>query len=369
MKKRKQPPLVTWTTPPIAILPQDSPQEQSVNEHAPVAVAAIVAACGVSCNPVNVSFGPSTVVYHFNLVNLRDHSKLPRLMPAISARLRIQSVLSDSAIADFAISVARNCRDPVSLKQTLLSTPVFWSPTAAVLGVSSDNRPVAIDVADMPHLLIAGATGSGKTVALHTVITSMLFHGTPLHLRFVMIDPKRIELAIYGSLPHLLTPIVTDVSAAIYTLNELCRIMDERYYHMQQGYTQFPRIVVVVDELADLMLTSKKQVETAIVRLAQMGRAAGIHLLLATQRPTVNVVTGLIKANIPARLALTMASYRDANVLEVKGADKLAGKGDALFQGPNHTVPPIRLQTAYTSAYDIATVVGWWGSPQAHMPL
>ena len=197
---------------------------------------------------------------------------------------------------------------------------------------------------------------------MHTIITSMLMGANPGELKFLMIDPKQIKLSMYAGIPHLVQPIITDVEAAISALDNICAHMDQRYRDIKRGKTGHPRLIVVIDELADLMLTSKKRVETSIVRLAQMGRAAGIHLIAATQRPTVNVCTGLIKANIPARLALTMASFRDAGVMEIKGADKLSGRGDALYQPPNHTIPPIRLQCAYTSPADIAAVTGWWKS-------
>jgi len=169
-------------------------------------------------------------------------------------------------------------------------------------------------------------------------------------------------LSLYSGIPHLGRPVITDVHTAATTLSQTCAVMDNRYTSMHKSglpfeQTGMPRIIVVIDELADLMLQARQSVEPSIVRIAQMGRAAGIHLIIATQRPTVNVVTGLIKANISARIALTMASHRDSSVIEIPNAHKLAGKGDALYQPPDHTIQPIRFQSAYTSREDVAAIV------------
>jgi len=357
-----------FITPPASVLPDagECPAEPA-QEYTIDSIAVLITACGVPCSPVGAVTGPSAIQYHFNLADLRHYSKLSRCVTAISARLRRGVILSRSDYADFALSVERARRDIVTFKRALL-TPAFCdiqSPTAAVLGVDAANKAIAVDIAELPHLLIAGATGSGKTIALHTIITSMLFKATPGSLQFVMIDPKQTELGIYNGIPHMPDNVVTSVPAALSMLNNLCRKMDERYRDMSHGKQWNSRIVIVIDELADLMLTSRYEVETSIIRIAQMGRAAGIHLIIATQRPSADVITGLIKANIPARIALTMASYRDANVIEVKGADKLSGRGDALFQSADHTKAPIRLQTAYTSPQDVAAVVGYWKSPAA----
>lgn len=218
----------------------------------------------------------------------------------------------------------------------------------------------------MPHLLIAGATGSGKSVAINTILCSMLYCATPTMTQFVMIDPKQVELSAYEGLPHLAAPIITSAGEAVRTLASINAAMDRRYKTMQRkrvkhiDQTDMPRMVVVIDELADLMLTSKKAVEESIIRIAQLGRAAGIHLIIATQKPVVSVVTGLIQGNIPAKLALQTASTSDSvRILGHKGAESLLGRGDAWLKLPDR-VQEARLQCAYTSDQDVAAVVNYW---------
>ena len=365
-----------WNIPPSEILPNGiikgrvgTPYEDYSGvqlDFTPEQICAELMACGIMCYAGDAVVGPGTIYYPFNLCNLKDYSKLQRASNALGARLRVNAIISKCEYADFAVSIPRRNRALVPLTRCL-NTMSFdearrESPSTAILGLNTSNNTEFVDIAKMPHLLIAGASGSGKTVAMHTIITSLLFAASPNEVQFVMIDPKQIELRMYKKLPHLMTPIVTDVNKAVLTLEAVCRKMDERYKSIKKGYSGFSKIIVVIDELADLMLTSKKLAETPIVRIAQLGRAAGIHLIVATQRPMATVITGLIKANMPARLALTMASWRDAGVMEVAGADKLSGYGDALYQSPNHTIPPVRLQCAYTSEHDIRATVKWWTS-------
>jgi DNA segregation ATPase FtsK/SpoIIIE, S-DNA-T family len=250
----------------------------------------------------------------------------------------------------------------VTLKETIATQ--HWSahrtPTSAALGIDEQGIPVYIDIARMPHMLIAGATGSGKSVALDAILCSMLYCAAPTQVQFVLIDPKRVELGAYAGLPHLAKPIITSTPEAIQTLQQLECAMDNRYKALERGKAIGPRMVIVIDELADLMLTSRKAVEHSIVRIAQLGRAAGIHLILATQKPLVSVVTGLIQANTPCKLALQTASTGDSvRILGHKGAEKLLGRGDALLKLPDR-VGEIRLQCAYTSESDIAAIVNYW---------
>jgi DNA segregation ATPase FtsK/SpoIIIE, S-DNA-T family len=250
----------------------------------------------------------------------------------------------------------------VTLLQTIATQ--HWSahrtPTSAALGIDHDGTPVYIDVAKMPHMLIAGATGSGKSVALDAILCSLLYCAAPSQVQLVLIDPKRVELGAYAGLPHLAKPIITSTPEAIQTLQQLENAMDARYKALERGKPIGPRMVIVIDELADLMLTSRKAVEHSIVRIAQLGRAAGIHLILATQKPLVSVVTGLIQANTPCKLALQTASTSDSvRILGHKGAEKLLGRGDALLKLPDR-VQEIRLQCAYTAPEDIAAIVHYW---------
>lgn len=256
-------------------------------------------------------------------------------------------------------------------------------PLLAAVGRDIAGTPHYVNVAKMPHGLIAGATGSGKSVAIHAVITSLLFRNGPNQLRFIMIDPKRVELTLYNGIPHLLTPVITDPKKAIFALKWAAKEMDRRYgiledcqvrdiesYHStvlepakkrkaKEIPEAMPYIVIVIDELADIMQTYPRELEAAIVRLAQMSRAVGIHLVLSTQRPSVNVITGLIKANVPTRLALQVASQIDSRtILDASGAELLLGAGDMLYQSADMQ-KPVRLQTAYISEQEVKKVVSF----------
>ena len=244
------------------------------------------------------------------------------------------------------------------------------------LGRDVSGRPVVTDLARLPHLLIAGATGSGKSVCINAIIACLLLNLTPAELRLVMIDPKMVELISYNGIPHLIAPVVTDVEEVIGVLTWATREMDRRYKlfsqrakrHIQaynawaaaQGEPQLPYIVIVIDELADLMMVAPDEVERLICRLAQMARATGIHLIVATQRPSVDVVTGLIKANFPARIAFAVASSIDSRViLDQPGAEALLGRGDMLYMAPDASQLQ-RLQGAFVSDAEINAIVTWW---------
>lgn len=229
------------------------------------------------------------------------------------------------------------------------------------LGFRVDGSPMVVGLEELPHLLVAGTTGSGKSVFVTSCITAMCTTRTPSELRFILIDPKRVEMAIYENLPHVLAKPVVDPQKAVHALGWAVREMERRYevfarakVRQLSGYNdkvlpkdRLPHIVIVVDELADLMFTASKDVEDFICRLAQMARATGIHLILATQRPSVNVITGLIKANIPARAAFTLPSQTDSRtIIDVTGAQQLLGKGDMLFTSTRHP-KPIRIQSPF----------------------
>ena len=229
------------------------------------------------------------------------------------------------------------------------------------------------DIAKMPHLLIAGATGSGKSVCINTLIMSILYKAKPSEVKLIMVDPKVVELSVYNGIPHLLLPVVTDPKKAAAALNWAVAEMNRRYKLFSdmkvreiKGFNKkvgkdspewMPQIVIIVDELADLMMVSSKEVEEAICRLAQLARAAGIHLVIATQRPSVNVITGLIKANVPSRIAFAVSSQVDSRtILDGAGAEKLLGKGDMLFF-PSGYPKPVRVQGAFVSDNEVSDVV------------
>ena len=254
------------------------------------------------------------------------------------------------------------------------------SKLSFAVGKDIAGKPVVTDIAKMPHLLIAGATGSGKSVCINTLIVSILYKAKPEEVKLIMIDPKVVELSVYNGIPHLLIPVVTDPKKAAGALNWAVTEMMNRYntfaefnvrnlqeynkkvdgMRIPEGETppeRMPQIIIIVDELADLMMVAPGEVEDAICRLAQLARAAGIHLIIATQRPSVNVITGLIKANMPSRIAFSVSSGVDSRtILDMNGAEKLLGKGDMLFY-PQGYQKPARLQGAFVSDEEVSSIV------------
>jgi len=261
------------------------------------------------------------------------------------------------------------------------------APLKFSLGKDVAGHPIVADLASMPHLLIAGTTGSGKSVCVNSILTCLLLHNTPDDLRLILVDPKRVELTSYNGIPHLLAPVVVEIERVVGALQWMTREMDNRYHKFAQigarniddynarmaaqGGKKLPFLVVVIDELADLMMIAPDESERTITRLAQLARATGIHLIIATQRPSVDVVTGLIKANFPARVAFAVASGVDSRViLDQPGAERLLGRGDMLFQAPD-SPSPVRLQGVFVSDIEIQRLVEYWrnlagqGSPLA----
>jgi S-DNA-T family DNA segregation ATPase FtsK/SpoIIIE len=235
------------------------------------------------------------------------------------------------------------------------------------------GKPICADLTTMPHLLIAGTTNAGKSVCVNSILTSLLLNNTPSDLRLLLVDPKRVELTGYNHIPHLLSPVVVDAEKVVGALQWVIREMDARYHKFSdagvRNITEFnrrntdehlPYLVVVIDELADLMMMAPDETERCITRLAQLARATGIHLIIATQRPSVDVLTGLIKANLPARIAFMVASGIDSRViLDQPGAEKLLGRGDMLYQAPDAPAP-VRLQGTYVSEGEIQRLVETW---------
>ncbi len=335
---------------------------------------------GVRGDVVEVTPGPVITTYEYRpapgikinkVVNLTDDLALA--LKAISIRI-VAPIPGKSVIG---IEIPNEIREVVKFKE-VVSTDVFAKSRSRLtlcLGKDIVGNPVAADLDKMPHLLIAGATGTGKSVGLNSMITSFLYKSSPDEIKLIMIDPKRIELSIYDGIPHLITPVVTDVKKATNALFWAVREMERRYEMLSEmrvrNITQynrkarkemeesgeereiFPYIVVIIDELADLMIVAPREVEIALTRLAQMARASGIHLILATQRPSVNVLTGIIKANFPTRLSYQVSSKIDSRtILDANGAESLLGNGDMLFQPPG-TARLQRIHGPYISEEEI----------------
>jgi len=296
---------------------------------------------------------------------------------ALSAsRIRIEAPVPGKGY--IGIEVPNEEMTMVALRD-ILESDVFQDkklPLGFALGRNVAGHPQVADLTKMPHLLIAGTTGSGKSVCVNSILTSMLLHNTPDDLRLVLVDPKRVELTGYNGIPHLLSPVVVETERVVGALQWMTREMDKRYHAFsqtgarniadynermdRQGGKKFPFLVIVIDELADLMMIAPDETERTITRLAQLARATGIHMILATQRPSTDVVTGLIKANFPARIAFAVASGTDSRViLDQSGAERLLGRGDMLYQAPD-APSAARLQGVFISDIETDRLVEFW---------
>ncbi|WP_370225332.1 DNA translocase FtsK [Cytobacillus sp.] len=334
----------------------------------------------VRARVVNVTQGPSVTRFEVQpepgvkvnkITNLSDDIKL-----SLAARdIRIEAPIPGKHT--IGIEVPNQSSRPVFISE-IISTPEFrtgQSPLTAVLGLDISGKPIVTDLRKMPHGLIAGATGSGKSVCINTILVSLLYKASPDELKLLLIDPKMVELAPYNRIPHLVSPVITDVKAATAALKWAVEEMERRYElfahagvrdinrfnelaEEQQQYSEkLPFMVIVIDELADLMMMSPADVEEAICRIAQKARACGIHLIIATQRPSVDVITGLIKANVPTRIAFSVSSQIDSRtIIDISGAEKLLGRGDMLFL-ENGSSKPVRLQGTFVSDKEIDDVV------------
>lgn len=333
---------------------------------------------GVDAKVVNVTRGPSVTRYELHPGPGVKVSKVVNLSDDIALSLAASGIRIEAPIpgkSAIGIEVPNKNVDSVYLRDMLDSKEFKNHPSsvAVSIGKSISGEAIVADIAKMPHLLIAGTTGSGKSVCTNSMIISMLYKSKPDEVRFVMIDPKRVELTQYNGIPHLLIPVVTDPKKAAGALGEMVKEMTERYnlfalkgvkdiggYNAmakREGFEKMPHYVIIIDELADLMMVSPKEVEDRICRLAQMARAAGMHLVIATQTPRVDVITGLIKANIPSRIALSVASQIDSRtILDSGGAEKLLGNGDMLFH-PIGKSKPIRVQGCFVSEEEVARIV------------
>ncbi len=380
---------MVYKKPPYSLL-KDNPGGKSGTTKAELMATAnklkqVLANFGVNVEVTNVSKGPSVTRYELQpelgtkvsrITGLTDDIKLNMA----AADIRIEAPIPGKAAVG--IEIPNEGRDPVYLKELLNSPDLksHKSKLAFPAGKDIAGRVVVADIAKMPHMLIAGTTGSGKSVFTNSILMSILYRSTPEEVRLIVIDPKVVEFQVYNKIPHLLYDVVTDPKKAAGILNWAVAEMTTRYkkfanlgakdigsYNAKVASGDFPadgeapekmpQILIIIDELADLMMVAAKEVEEAICRLAQLARAAGIHMVIATQRPSVDVITGLIKANIPSRVALTVASGTDSRtIIDMYGAEKLLGNGDMLFY-PAGYVKPVRLQGAYVSEGEIAETV------------
>lgn len=334
---------------------------------------------GVDAKVVQINQGPTVTRYEVSPSHGVKVSKIVNLADDIALNLAASGIRIEAPIpgkAAVGIEVPNKEQQSVYLRTVLDSEEFRKFPSKLAFGLGQDiaGNVVITDIAKMPHLLIAGATGSGKSVCINTLITSIIYKAKPDEVKLIMVDPKVVELSIYNGIPHLMIPVVTDPKKAAGALNWAVREMLSRYNSFAEnsvrdikGYNAMkadkgekdfmPQIVIIIDELADLMMASPKEVEDSICRLAQMARAAGIHLIIATQRPSVDVITGVIKANIPSRLAFAVSSGIDSRtILDMNGAEKLLGKGDMLFY-PTGMSKPVRIQGAFVTDKEVENIV------------
>jgi len=334
---------------------------------------------GIDANVVEVATGPTVTRYEIQLGPGIRVARITALADNIAMNLAASHVRVEAPIpgkAAIGVEVPNAAPTGVFLKELVDSKEFMGNPSRLVVALGQDVSGVNkyADLTKMPHLLICGATNSGKSIGLATLITSLLMRNTPKDVRLVMIDPKRVELTLFDRIPHLMCPVIKDVKEAPGVLRAVWREMDRRYDMLSekgvrniQGWNEqasfqdkLPYIVVIIDELADLMIQAAAEVETSIVRLAQLARAVGIHLVIATQRPSVDVITGTIKANIPSRVAFAVSSQIDSRtILDQKGAEDLIGKGDMLFM-PIDASKPLRVQGCYVSEKEIDEVCKFW---------
>lgn len=378
-----------WTPPPLSLLDKDSgrPGVGDIKANANL-IKRTLLNFGIVVEMDEISIGPSVTRYALKPAEGVKLSKILGLQTNLELALAAHPVRIEAPIPGkslVGIEVPNTAKSTIGLG-SLISESAYTEnalPLLIALGKDITGRSIFDNISKMPHLLIAGATGSGKSVTIHAIIASLLYRNPPENLKFIMIDPKRVELTMYNGIPHLLTPVITDPKKAIMALKWLAKEMERRYdileksgvrdvnsYHKnifapaleksksgEELPNPMPYIIVIIDELADMMQAYPRELEAAIVRLAQMSRAVGIHLILSTQRPSVNVITGLIKANIPSRIALQVVSQIDSRtILDSPGAEKLLGAGDMLFQSGEMS-KPVRIQSAFIRESEVKGVV------------
>ena len=378
-----------YVPPPLSLLEEDQgkPNTGDIKANANI-IKRTLANFGIEVEMDEVTIGPTVTRYALKPAEGVKLSRIVGLQNDLALSLAAHPIRIEAPIPGkslVGIEIPNKSKSIVGLA-TLLSDEKFQNspkPLTTALGRNISGKAIFGNLAKMPHILVAGTTGSGKSVTIHSMITSLLYRNGPDDLKFILIDPKRVELTLYNNIPHLLTPVITEAKKTILALKWAAKEMDRRYdileaesvrdiesYHKTigeknpplptspegGGVDRLPYIVIIIDELADIMSTYPRELEAAIVRLAQMSRAVGIHLILSTQRPEVNIITGLIKANIPARVALKVSSQVDSRtILDAGGAEKLLGAGDMLYSSGE--AQPERLQSAFISESEVKKVV------------
>jgi len=370
-----------WKYPPISVFSENSGGKANrgdIRDNA-ATIEEVLDSFGIQAEVVEVNTGPAVTQYALEIAHGTKLSKITALerdlalaLAAPTGTIRIEAPIPGRSLVG--IELPNISPEFVPLKNMLESDVLKNSKSKLTvsLGLDVSGKPFIADLARMPHVLIAGQTGSGKSVCINTFLSTLLFRTSPSELKLILVDPKRVEMTNYNGIPHLLAPVVTEPAKVVAALKWLMKEMDRRYklfseagarnidaYNEMSGFQSMPYIVLFIDELADIMLLSPVEVEDAITRIAQMSRATGIHMVLATQRPSVNIITGLIKANIPCRIAFAVASQVDSRViLDTQGAEKLLGRGDMLYLPPEQA-KPIRLQGAFVTDRDINSLVSY----------
>lgn len=371
-----------YKAPPLSLLNKNSDKVVTGDIKAnSVIIKRTLANFGIDVEMDEVTVGPTVTRYSLKPAQGVRLSKISALSNELRLALAAKAIRIEAPIPGqslVGVEIPNQVKALVDIR-SLLSNEAFQKnpkPLTVALGKSVSGKAHYANIAKMPHLIIAGATGAGKSVAVHALISSLLYRNGPENLRFIMVDPKRVELTLYNNIPHLLTPVITEPKKAIISLKWAVGEMERRYDILEghavrdiESYNKkkekdaemenMPYIVVIIDELADIMMSYPRELEAGIVRLAQMSRAVGIHLILSTQRPSVNVITGLIKANVPARIALQVSSQIDSRtILDSAGAEKLLGAGDMLYSSGDMNQPE-RIQCAFISEEEVKKVAGY----------
>lgn len=368
-----------WTPPPLSLLSSEKSAKADrgdINANASI-IEKTLDSFGIAAKIIEVNQGPAVTQYAIEIALGTKLSKitarqsdLALALAAPQGHIRIEAPIPGRSLVG--VEIPNKSLEYVSIKEMLSSDKMKKekSRTVVALGLDVAGEPTIADISKMPHTLIAGATGSGKSVTINAFIASILFRASPEEVKFIMVDPKRVELTGYNGIPHLLTPVIVDPEKVVNALGWATAEMERRYklfqevgvrnitaYNELSGFQAMPFIIIIIDELADIMLIAPNEVEEKITRIAQMARAVGIHLVLATQRPSVNVITGLIKANIPCRIAFQVTSMIDSRVIiDTPGAEKLLGRGDMLYVPPDQAKPK-RIQGAFISDKEIKDLI------------